>query len=94
MEKGREGRDSGSEVWGGGKGGTTKEVVVTSMGFGGGGGQEKKTELGGELGREEHRDEGCIRLQDSSEQCQKCSPMHVCESASTKKAVFMQWNSS
>ena len=28
--------------------------------------QEKKTELGGELG---DRDEGCIRLQDSSEQC-------------------------
>ena len=65
MEKGREGRDSGSEVWGGGKGGTAKEVVVTSMGLGGGG-QEKKTELGGELGKEE----GCIRLQDSSEQCQ------------------------
>ena len=32
-------------------------------------GQEKKTELGGELGREGDRDEGCIRLQDSSEQC-------------------------
>ena len=32
-------------------------------------GQEKETELGGELGREGDRDEGCIRLQDSSEQC-------------------------
>ena len=37
MEKGREGRDSGSEVWGGGKGETAKEVVVTSMRLGGGG---------------------------------------------------------
>ena len=37
MEKGREGRDSGSEVWGGGKGETAKEVVVTSMKLGGGG---------------------------------------------------------
>ena len=27
-------------------------------------------ELGGELGGEGDRDEGCIRLQDSSEQCQ------------------------
>ena len=35
----------------------------------GGRGQEKKMELGGELGREGDRDEGCIRLQDSSEQC-------------------------
>ena len=32
-------------------------------------GQEKEMELGGELGREGDRDEGCIRLQDSSEQC-------------------------
>ena len=30
--------------------------------------QEKEMELGGELGREGDRDEGCIRLQDSSEQ--------------------------
>ena len=36
----------------------------------GGRGQEKKTELGGELGREGDGDEGCIRLQDSSKQCQ------------------------
>ena len=35
----------------------------------GGRGQEKKTELGGELGREGDREEGRIRLQDSSEQC-------------------------
>jgi len=33
-------------------------------------GQEKKMELGGELGEEGDRDKGCIRLQDSSEQCQ------------------------
>ena len=30
---------------------------------------QEKMELGGELGREGDRDEGCIRLQDSSEQC-------------------------
>ena len=35
----------------------------------GGRGQEKEMELGGELGGEGDRDEGCIRLQDSSEQC-------------------------
>ena len=40
MEKGREGRDSGSEVWGGGNGGTAKDVVVTSMGLGEGAGEE------------------------------------------------------
>ena len=61
MEKGREGKDSGSEVWGGGKERKQKYGV-------GGRGQEK-TELGGEWGREGDRDEGCIRLQDSSEQC-------------------------
>ena len=49
------------------EGGTAKEVVVTSMGLGEGTG--KKTELGGELGREGDRDEGCIKLQDCSEQC-------------------------
>ena len=37
MEKGREGKDSGSEVWHREKGETAKEVVVTSMGLGGGG---------------------------------------------------------
>ena len=43
MEKGREGRDSGSEVWDGGKGGTAKEVVVTSMGLGGGGRKKRRS---------------------------------------------------
>ena len=44
----------------------------------GGRGQEKKTELGGELGREGGRDEGCIRLQDSSEQCQNALLYNAC----------------
>ena len=43
----------------------------------GGRGQERKTELGGELGREGDRGEGCIRLQDSSEQCQNAC-LQVC----------------
>ena len=67
MEKGREGRDSGSEVWGGGRR-DRKRSDCDKYGVGGRG-QEKETELGGELGGEEDRDEGCIRLQDSSEQC-------------------------
>ena len=45
MEKGREGRDSGSEVWGGGKGGTAKEVVVTSMRLGGGGRRRRRSSV-------------------------------------------------
>ena len=40
MQKGREGRDSGSEVWSGGKEEMIKEVVVTSMGLGEGAGEE------------------------------------------------------
>ena len=40
--------------------------------YGVGGRGQEKTELGGELGREGDRDEGCIRLQDSSEQSNAC----------------------
>ena len=46
MEKGREGRDSGSEVRGGGKGGTAKEVVVTSMRLEGGGRRRRRSWVG------------------------------------------------
>ena len=52
MEKGREGRDSGSEVWGGGKGGTAKEVVVTSMGLGRGGRRRRRSWVENWEGRE------------------------------------------
>ena len=43
MEKGREGRDIGSEIWGGGKGETAKDVVVTSMWLGGGGRRRRRS---------------------------------------------------
>jgi len=69
MEKGREGRDSGSEVWGVGREETAKEVVVTSMGLGEGGRRSLRMKLGGKLVRERDRSEGCIRLQDRHEQC-------------------------
>jgi len=47
MEKGREGRDSGSEVWDG----DSKRSGCDKYGVGGRG-QEKKMELGGDLGME------------------------------------------
>ena len=52
MEKGREGRDNGNEVWGGGKGETAKEVVVTSMGLGGGGRRRRQSWVENWEGRE------------------------------------------
>ena len=52
MEKGREGRDSGSEVWGGGKGKTAKEVVVTSMRLGRGGRRRRRSWVENWEGRE------------------------------------------
>ena len=90
MEKGREGRDSGSEVWGGGKGGTAKEVVVTSMRLGGGGRRRRRSWVENWEGREV----GTHRTTRQQQAVSKCTPMHVCESTSKKTAVFIQWNSS
>ena len=42
MEEGGEGKDSGSDVWGGGIRETAKEVVVISIGWGEGKGEEDR----------------------------------------------------
>ena len=52
MEKGREGKDSGSDVWGWGERETAKEVVVTSMRLGGGGRKRRRSWVENWEGRE------------------------------------------